>query len=204
MEFLAAELDSHLANISPDVREIALTSSEQVSQIAESVRHALASDLDNVLPALKVALGNVKMMDLNTTIKSHPWNNAYKVAQKTNVAQELQEMRALGVRFLGSHATIPTSVLHVAVVRFSFFFWIWWMLICTPKALDRTFQPKPPSITDFRVLVPHAALDDSKVRPVVKVVLDQTSEQILQWSKQLAEFIDKTVDPLRQFDDIIR
>jgi hypothetical protein len=203
MEFLAAELDSHLAEIPLDVRDIALTSSEQIDQIAQSIRAALAPDLKAIHPTLRAALGKVKMIDLNTTRKLPPWNSAYKTAASTGVAQEWQEIRIMRAAFASSRATIPNSALHIAVVRFTFFFWIWWALVCETKALDRTFQPKPSAITDFRTLVPHAALDDSKVRPVIKVILDQSSEQILQWSKQLAEFIDKTVDPLRQFSDII-
>jgi hypothetical protein len=205
MEFLAAELDSHLAEIPLDVRDVALTSNEQVDQIAQSVRAALASDLKNVSPRLRVALSEVKTIDPSGRIaKVSPWNRAYRMAETTKVAQEWREIRTVRAVFTSSHATIPNSILHIAVVRFTFFFWIWWKLVCEPESLDRTFQPKPSTIEDFRTLVPGAALDDNKVRPVIKAMLDQSSEQILQWSKQLAEFIDKTVDPLRQLKDVIR
>jgi hypothetical protein len=202
--FLAAELDSHLAGIPLDVRDVELTTSEQVDQIAQSVHTALVSDLETVHPKLRAAPGRVKKIDLSFVRRAHPWRAAYDMAEKTEVAREWQEMRIMQPLFSSSHAAIPNTALHIAVVRFTFFFWIWWMLECDTKSLERTYRPEPPTVADFRTLVPRAALDDDKVKSVVNAMLTQSSEQILEWAKQLAELINKTVDPLRQFSDIIK
>jgi hypothetical protein len=199
--YLITGLDNHLNNISPDIRDIKITSSEICNQMAFVIHSKLKADLAKVHSGITPTLNNVTQ----TNIRKTPlWDEVLRLATSTKVAQELQEGRTLSVILNSSHTAIPTSHLYIAVIRFTFFYWIWWELICDANCLGRNYNPNPIKIFDYRTIAPSASQDEEKIISVINIILNQVSEQMLKWASQLGTFLDNVVDPIRQWKDIIK
>jgi hypothetical protein len=110
---------------------------------------------------------------------------------------------AVMIEFNSAEVVIPRTKVAVAVVRFSFFYWIWYHHVCIKDQLQNRFAPSPPTTKGFFTFKPKAASDGRKLDMTLRELFKRCSADLLSWSEQLKEFVDGRIDPLRKVGTII-
>lgn len=101
-------------------------------------------------------------------------------------------------------AYLPSSVLTFAVVRFSYFYWVW--VFADPKPANKAMKAKlvPPRLRDYCTLVSSALDNPEAVDASCAWVLRRVTETLETWTKQCEEQVaaemKKVSDSVRSFD----
>jgi len=107
------------------------------------------------------------------------------------------------VTFESSEVVVPTSIMYVAVARFSFFYWLWYLHQCKIPELQNNFRPKPQQHMGVFTFKARAAQDAGKVDGAVREMLKRGADATLDWAQQLGQFVDGRLEPLRKLKTII-
>ena len=107
------------------------------------------------------------------------------------------------VDFLSTEIVVPHTTLFLSVARFNFFYWLWYYHICHPNQLQGKFKPGPATTKGFFTFKPSGARDPDKVDKTLGELLTRTSREILVWAKQLGDYVEARMDPLRKVGPIV-
>jgi hypothetical protein len=122
----------------------------------------------------------------------------------TKLRQEFSSnTSAVIIEFNSSEVVIPRTRVTVAVVRFSFFYWVWYHHECVKDQLQNRFKPSPPTTKGYFTFKPRAASDERKLDMTIHELFKRCSNDLLSWSDQLKAFVDGRLDPLRKVGTII-
>ncbi len=121
-----------------------------------------------------------------------------------NVKQEFTEpAHGMQIYFSSSEVVVPNAILTIALARFSFFYWVWYLNECSQKQLQGDFTATPPFTSGFFTFKPKAARDGLKVENAIKEIFKRASGDILLWAEQLKQYVNDRLDPLRDIEKII-
>jgi hypothetical protein len=203
LSILLSRLDTHLAQVPVDVRNLAFTNNDQLMEFSKGVMSAVEE--------LTAGLSH-KAINISVQAESYEILNAKRGPIRDNfildldslkVKEELKGAKVVRCSFSSSEVIIPTTDLYIAMVRFSFFYWIWWFHLCNPKQLENKFTPDPPFRKGLSTFKPTAITKQERLSTAVNEVFEQVSLSILRWSEQLQQFVDARIDPLRKLGDVI-
>ena len=198
---LLSGIDQHLSSTTDDTRRLTFTSLEEWTGITKSLDERLAAKLDEFShPAINV---QVRTMDKHKrgTIS---WEVFHQDLVAHEIAGEFTNHSAVcEVHFVSSEVVVPTTKLYVVLARFNFFYWLWYCHECVPGQLQEKFKPDPPYTKGFFTFKPSAARDADKLDRSLTELLTRSSREILTWAKQLGEYVESRVNPLRRTGHII-
>jgi hypothetical protein len=199
---LVAGVEQHLSETAGDTRRLTFTSNEEWQRIAAAMHKALHTKLAELShPAIKAELGEMQPLQNHGNA---PWQEFNNDLAACSVQKEFtHETAACKTEFLSSEIVVPRTSLHVAVVRFSFFYWLWYCHVCHPEQLQGKFNPGPAYAKGFFTFKPSAARDPEKTDRALTELLLRASREILAWAKQLGAYVESRVDPLRKVGQII-
>ena len=107
------------------------------------------------------------------------------------------------VDFISAEVVVPRTTIVVTVVRFHFLYWLWYCHMCLPQQLQDTFKPDPPYTKGFFTFKPSGARDKDKIDRTLAELLSRCSRDVLAWARQLGEYVETRIEPLRQIGPII-
>jgi len=199
---LLAGIEEQLANTAEDARRLTLTSDEEWREVMGLARERLEARLGELQhPALVVRISEAKpLSSLEGSVSKRlrgevDANGLHREFTKRTLAYK--------VDFSSAEIVLPRTSLFVTLVRFEFFYWIWYCHVCHTSQLQGTFSPKPASTTGFFTFKPTAAKNGEKMERTLTEVLSRASDDIVAWAKQLGEYVESRLKPLREVGDII-
>lgn len=199
---LQIAIERHLAQTPRDARSLTFTDQQEletVSQTAQSTIRMLADSFHH--PALTLSVSERKRLD---RLDNPSWHEFHKDIIASKLIQEFtNDTSAVTIIFNSSEVVIPCTKVTVAVVRFSFFYWIWYNHVCMKDQLQNRFTPSPPQAKGFFTLKPKAAIDDRKLDMTLRELFKRCSNDLVSWSEQLKEYVNGRIAPLRDVGTII-
>jgi hypothetical protein len=199
---LEIAIERHLAQTPRDARNLTFTDAQEletVSKTAQTAIRALADSFHH--PALTLSVSERKPLD---QLDGPSWNQLHQDMGTSKLNQEFtNNTSAVMIEFNSAEVVIPRTKVAVAVVRFSFFYWIWYHHVCIKDQLQNRFAPSPPTTKGFFTFKPKAASDGRKLDMTLRELFKRCSADLLSWSEQLKEFVDGRIDPLRKVGTII-
>ena len=199
---LVLAIDRHLAETPRDARSLTFTDPkelESVSRITEATIKNLAESFQH-----RAVLLIVTERKPLRQLSSRSWNQLIQDTNVHNLHPEFTgDTSAEVLRFVSAEVIIPQTELTIAVVRFSFFYWLWYRHVCVVDQLQSGFSPSPRETKGFFTFKPKAAVDGLKVDATLREIFKRCSSDIVSWSGQLKEYVNSRMDPLRKIGDII-
>jgi hypothetical protein len=98
---------------------------------------------------------------------------------------------------------LPKTTLFVVLIRFNFFYWIWYYHTCDAQLLQEGFKPDPQYTKGCFTFKPTAARDKLKIDQALSELLLRTSREMVSWTKQLGDYAVSRMGSLRQIGPII-
>lgn len=199
---LVAGVDLYLSQTAADTRRLTFTSKTEWEGISAALNRALQAKLVELShPAIRAKLGKTQPLQDHGNPSWEAFNNDLATC---GVRKEFtHETAGPRVEFISSEVVIPKTTLHVAVVRFNFFYWLWYCHACHLEQLQGKFKPDPSYAKGFFTFKPSGAMDGEKMDQVLTELLARSSREILLWAKQLGSYVESRVDPLRKVGPII-
>ena len=199
---LIAGIEQHLSSTPEDTRRLTLTSDEEW----QAVTHAICDQLKTKLaelssPAIAATLSGTQPLQSY----GHPSWPAFQhaVASCSLQTENTNQTEACIVDFRPTEIVLPVTKLYVTIVKFKFFYWLWYFHHCQPQQLQGSFQPDPPYTTGFFTFKPSGARDKEKTDQTLNELLSRSSREILTWAKQLGQYAESRIEPLRKLGAII-
>lgn len=201
---LSTGLQSHLASIATDARNLSFTDESGLQSFAMLVMSHVSDFVHSAtLPSVVVTKDVSEDGELKNA-NDRAWHNFTKAVTKYGIGPEFSHNTvAAEVSFTSQEVIVPESRVVLAAVRFSYFYWLWYQHFCqTPEQIP-AFRPTPPLHTGYFVFKPSAAADPQKTESAVRELLARASADYLEWTKQLHEHIDSRLARFRNEDSII-
>ena len=199
---LQVAIDRHLAQTPRDARNLTFTDAEEIEGIAKTAQAAIRGLAESFRhPALTISLSERKPLD---QLDVNSWQLLHQDMDAAKLRQEFSNnTSAVLIEFNSSEVVIPRTKVAIAVVRFSFFYWIWYSHVCVKDKLQHSFKPVPPTTKGYFTFKPRAASDGRKLDMTIRELFKRCSGDLLSWSEQLKEFVNGRLDPLRKVGAII-
>jgi uncharacterized caspase-like protein len=198
---LAVVLDDHIRTAPSDLQKMTFTSTEQYNTFSRLAINLVTKSFEQLnLPTLTVSFGEIGHITQYSVNRYFDHD-----IQSNQVNAELASIPiAFPVRVDSNRLLIPSSELVIVVAQFKFFYWIWYSHMCEVPELSLSWKPSPLRSYAFFTFHPQASgredlIEERAVLPIAQKV----SENIIQWAKQLREYTDKRVQPLRDSGPII-
>lgn len=198
---LCSGIEEHLSRTPDDTRRLSFTSQAEWNEVVSVVHETLKDRLGQLSdPAIAASiLDGQPLMNLSTF-----YDHFRQSMKACGVSREFsKDVMAFKIDFRSQEVVVPTTTLCVAVVRFSFFYWIWYSHLCHQQQLQGMFSPHPQHTKGFFTLKPLAARDNLKVERVLTDLLGRVSEDIITWAQQLGGYVEARVEPLRKAGPVI-
>jgi len=199
---LQLAIDRHLAGTPPDARNLTFTDPQELESVAQTAQariRELAESFQN--PRVSLSLSERKSL---RHLDAHAWNQLLASVGSRKLRQEFpNNTSAMRLEFTSTEVVIPNTSLVVALVRFSFFYWVWYYHVCIKDPFQDAFSPSPLSTSGFFTFKPKAAVDGRKLDAALRELFKRCSSDIVSWSGQLKEYVNSRIDPLRKLGDII-
>jgi len=96
---------------------------------------------------------------------------------------------------------LATVHLALAVVRFTFAYWVWSAHLFVSAKHLKGWRPNPPILTDFRFVPPDAVLDTAKMSEAMEWVFANTASVQSRWSEELTQHLNERFESIRGFRD---
>ena len=199
---LIAGLETHLASTAEDTRRLTFTSKEEYQAIADTLHARIVAKIEDLShPALTT---NVSAMHPLQILGAPSWPEFHRDMVSCEVNGEFTDnTSATKIDFISMEVIVPKTTLHVALIRFKFFYWIWYCHICDSDQLQGRFKPDPPHTKGFFTLKPTAAHEVSKIDEALSELFTRASREIVSWANQLGNYVESRVGPLRKLGPII-
>jgi hypothetical protein len=199
---LVTGLEQHLSSTPEDTRRLTFTSDEEWNKVATTLHQQLGLRLAELShPAIAATLGSLQPLQNCGTL---PWQEFNNDVISYSLQKEFTgKTAACMADFRSTEVVIPTTTLCIAVVRFNFFYWLWYWHVCNPQQLQGKFDPVPLYTKGFFTFKPSGARDTDKTDRTITELLARSSREVLTWAKQLGEYVESRVDPLRKMGPII-
>ena len=107
------------------------------------------------------------------------------------------------IDFHSNEVVVPSTVLHIVVVQFKFFYWIWYRHACPQNQLQGAFAADPPTASGFFTFKPVAAKDRLKIDRCLSELFSRASDQVITWAGQLGTYVESRAASLRKTGPII-
>jgi hypothetical protein len=152
-------------------------------------------------PALSVSMSERQSLN---KLDGASWKQLHQDMQSQGLHHEFSSnSSAVMLSFDSAEVVVPRTQITIAAVRFSFFYWLWYYHVCLPDQLQNRFKPSPPTTKGFFTFKPKAATDGRKIEATVRELLKRCSDDLVNWSNQLGEFVNARIEPLRKVGEII-
>jgi len=199
---LQSGLQLHLSSSPSDARNLTFTHSEEMEVFCDHVFQNVRAFIDDfVSPSLEISIWDRKLL---ADVSPDLWGTFVQDIKRRRVREEFRnEAQCVPLRFESSEVIVPSSTLYVTAVRFSFFYWLWYAHLYEISQLHSEFKPESRQHVGFFTFKPSAARNPQKVESAVGELFSRASEAQLEWAKQLGEFVNARLDPLREIDPII-
>lgn len=196
LELLRTGIDNHLTKISDDSRHLTYTNEDEGAEVLSLTKSSLTALTQNFShPAYRI-----EVEEWDKKIITNPDGsldgNLTRVMREKKVYQDSKGVvSATKCRFTSSEVVLPRTILSIAIVRFSYFYWIWYKhgYYDTPPG----FTAEPTRAIGFLTLKPKTAIDNLTIENSIREILKRASEDILTWAEQLRKFVDERLAPLR-------
>jgi hypothetical protein len=201
LDVLKYGVEQHLAKTTQETRNLSLTSANEMKEVSDLTFQCLNNIFKGFShPALTIEISEARRIQYGTMI----WLQFTKDIKENKLVEEYKpEATSIGISFTSPEIILPRTSLEIAVVRFSIFYWIWYVHICNKEQLSGAFKFDPEMTKGFFTLKPKAARDGRKIENVIKELLKRASEDILKWAEQLKAYAESRVKPLEGLSDII-
>jgi len=199
---LISGLEQHLSSTADDTRRLTFTSDEEWKQVTTASHQQLKTKVEELShPAIRTTLGEMQPLQ---NCGNPPWQEFNNDLASSALQKEFtSKTAACKLQFRSSEVVIPTTTLHVAVVRFNFFYWLWYCHVCHPQQLQGKFKPDPSHTKGFFTFKSSGARDAEKIDRALGELLTRSSREVLTWAKQLREYVEARIDPLRKVGPIV-
>lgn len=199
---LVAGIEKQLTSAAEDTRRLTFTSENEWKEISTAMHRQLTSTLQELShPAITVSVGQNQPLQ---NIGHPPWQEFNNDLAAVSLQKEFtNNTAACKIEFQSREVVLPSTSLFVAVVRFNFFYWIWYCHVCHQQQLQGKFRPDPLHAKGFFTFKPSAARDAEKREGAIREMLGRTSREILSWGQQLGEYVEARVEPLRKVGQIV-
>lgn len=199
---LASGLNRHVSAAPSDSKNLTFTNDEELSRFAE-LTHGLIDRFTREINSNWVEVSVSDSQPLQN-IDSVSFNLLEQRMKSLNVSTEFENKTvAQQVVFKSSQVIIPTTVLTVVAVRFSFFYWLWYCHRCQLQQLQGRFKPEPSKHIGFFNFKPQSSVVETKVETAVREMLNRTNAEMLKWANQLGELVEERLAPLREIEKMI-
>lgn len=132
------------------------------------------------------------------------WQQVVNSVNQTGVQKEFtSEIIPFEVRFTTSELVLPSSVLYLLVVRFQFFYWLYFQHCCLTTPAHTDWSPDPRVIRSHYTFKPAAALADEKIQSVLEEIAQTAIQSIAKWCDQSRDFFGKRIQPLEEARHLI-
>lgn len=195
---LRSLIDSHLSEVDAPIRRFRLTGEEEISTVAEALKTAITGQIaDFNHPSLRVLVPD--KLDYSHAINME---NRIKVSMQNahTLGDYARNPRGFAVEFRSSELTLPSSILTFAVVRFKFFYWIWFWHKCIPSQKSLGWKPEPPEEIGYFTFSPPAILEVSTVEGVVQQILANGLQDLTKWAAQSRKYCEDWVQRINEWD----
>jgi hypothetical protein len=190
---LRSLLDSHLSEVVGPIRGFRLTKREETVSISELLEVAVTGQvIDFSHPCMEI-----NVSDLRDCYYGWSSEESIKVSMEVRSASNdyTKDGKWLTVEFDSSELSFPSSKLTLAVVRFRFFFWIWFRHECIPNQESVGWNPNPAESVGQFTFSPSVALDVSTIEGAVQQILKTSLQRIADWAaqskKECADWVQK-------------
>jgi hypothetical protein len=199
---LISGIDQHLSRTPSDTRRLTFTSDEEWRAFAKALHSQLKAKLAELAhPGLQAIIGDLQPLQ-NFGV---PWPEFHRSMASCGLGEEFTSMTsAFRVEFIPREVVLPRTSLVVAVIQFTFFYWIWYYHSFAPGgSFGRAFTPSPDKAIGFFTLKPSGARDAIKTDKVLTEILSRASRDILTWAEQLGKYVEGRIGPLREMGPIV-
>jgi len=195
--------DQQLAKAPVHVRDFQVTSKDQlleVAKIAESAIHEVFGGLNHP----KVQVKSKKTDEQLHQAPGNVWQNLQNSVGALHVQKEFtNDVVAYKVDFTTSELVLPSSVVYVVVVRFQFFYWLYYHHYCHTNTAHTDWSPDPRMVRGHYTFKPSAALAAEKVTSVIEEIAQIAVQSIGAWCDQSRGHFEKRVEALNQAKALI-
>ncbi len=195
-------LDEHLSRSAGDTRRLTFTSEDEFDAIATTVFDCLKEQLDHLShSALTPSITEGKQIHV---LDGRSWKLLQRDMNDCGVHGEYASQTiAFRIDFCSQEVLVPSTALYVGLIRFKFFYWIWYQHVCPQRQLQGNFTPDPALTKGFFTFKSTGIRDTLKVKRSLSELFSRVSHDIVIWAKQLGAYVESRVDPLRKVGSII-
>jgi hypothetical protein len=198
---LSIAIDRHLALTSQESRNLTFTNPQELETVASDLNASIRTLAESFRhPALSLSISGRMSLD---QLDGNSWNYFVQDLGENKLNKEYANTSAVMLEFKSAEVVIPQTKVIVAVVQFSFFYWIWYNHTCIIGRLQDRYAPKPPSTKGFFTFKPKTASDNRKIDATLRELFKRCSNDLVLWSAQLKDYVNSRMDPLRKLGTII-
>lgn len=205
IDWLAAfktTLSSTLSAAPLDIRNLAFTNKHEFDAAAELLfeciqEQALKFDIPHYDMAIK------ELMPLHNH-DSDAWNTFVRQIQEVHLNKEFtNDNSSTAIVLRSAEVLLPNISASISLMRFKFFYWIWYSYRCEDKGMRDNWKAEPQFKRGYFTFKPSAVNSRDKLEIQVDEIFSSMANDIVAWTRQLQEYLDVRIQPLRDSGKII-
>lgn len=197
----ANALDQHLSRVAPDVQSMRFTDPQEFAKFRELVVGAFSTILGgSIHAALKPRIRDIASWNDAGDARTH----LQSLIERESLHTELAEKPVVCMAVIDSSSlVVPTTSLSLAMARFSFCYGLYYYQECSVPQLHNRWIPNPRIQRGRLIFQPTAAITSEKVFAGTSEIISRATESIMIWTRQLNDFIEERMGPIRKIGDVI-
>lgn len=200
----STEMEACLGATPEDIRCMTFSKPEQLDESIQILRQMLVrSEIPSTLRRYEAGLSEAFA---GQTVSGKEWTKLIRDVQARKLMPEWpgNANQTIMLSLTSREITLADAKLCITVVKFNFFFWLWYTLEFQKHPQQSTFAPNPESIGGILTFSPEAIANLDKLGPCVDQILSLCGSQLVTWSDQLKHYMDERLVPLREMGPIIQ
>ena len=195
-------LSSTLSAAPMDVRHLAFTTDEEFQTAATLLHKCVKEQVARFdVPGYKIEVKDPRALH---DFDSDGWQAFNKQKQDLNLNKEFAGNNiATPIMFGSQEVLLPKASASIALMRFNFFYWVWYIYRCNDQGMRDNWKAQPQSRRGYYTFKPAAVVVQDKLAVQVEEIFSGFAKDLLDWTKQLREYLDNRIQPLRDSGKII-
>ena len=201
-------LKGKLQTVSKDIRQLSFTDETELNAAWPKISELFVGAMESMdIPAISISIKpdapNEMLKVVQNTNQDIHYNKLIHSLRSAKIESEYVESLAKSVVFVSSETVVPSSTLYFGIVRFKYFYWIWFWHGCNKINVATNFAPAPSNNSGFFALKPRAISNGENTKWCIDKICEHISKNILNWCNQLEEYYEKRLTPVRNMDHVI-
>lgn len=199
---LSQVYDERVAACPDDLRDAQRTTTDEAREVhellSETVRHEY-EELNS--PYVELKIDGPAPLKVCAPDARDKFNRALAYSSLT---PEFLDERTLRLDFRPSRIALPSHTLVICVARCTFCYWIWCGDFFERSAHLKNWAPEYPVVSESYTVLPEAARNKDKMTELVRSVTDWVAGTVDGWSREMAQYLDERMTPVRESSRIIK